>query len=330
MILPLFSGLFAVFALALYVLLDGFDLGVGVLLLLQRDEGLRDRMVYSIMPTWDGNETWLIMAGVTLLAAFPTAYGVLLPALYLPVIAMLLALGLRGVSFEFRYQTVAARKKWDLIFAFGSIVATLMQGVILGALVQGVSVTGDHFSGSVLDVARPFPCLVALLALSGYVVLGAAWLRLKATGELRAFAVRALRISLPLFVGLVACAALAAPQVQAGISATWGTRCVAIIPLGTYFLFVAALLMVTASSSIDLVPFLLALLLIGLFLTIVAVVVYPDIVPFRLTLWEAASSTRSHVFLLVGAVFVTPVILGYTAFAYRVFRGKTPEEGWEA
>src|SRR6201998_1189874 len=134
--LPLLSALFAAFALSLYVLLDGFDLGVGTLLLAQHDEELRDRMVDAIMPTWDGNETWLIMAGVSLLAAFPIAYGVLLPAVYLPLIAMLLALGLRGVSFEFRYQADRDRPLWDRLFGLGSIVAALAQGLFLGGLLR--------------------------------------------------------------------------------------------------------------------------------------------------------------------------------------------------
>src|ERR1700733_5164710 len=155
-LLPLASALFATFALTLYVMLDGFDLGVGALLLAQPDETQRDRMVDAIMPTWDGNETWLIMAGVTLLAAFPIAYGVLLPAFYLPLIAMLLALGLRGVSFEFRYQVDRDRRLWDRVFAVGSIVAALAQGLIAGGLIQGVAVAdGERFAGGVLDVFRP-------------------------------------------------------------------------------------------------------------------------------------------------------------------------------
>ena len=154
--LPLLSALFAAFAITLYVMLDGFDLGVGAMLLAQTDERLRDQMVDSIMPTWDGNETWLIMAGVALLAAFPIAYGVLLPAFYLPLIIMLLALGLRGVSFEFRFQAIGARRFWDLAFGLGSIVAALMQGLIVGGLIQGVTVSGERFGGSVFDVFRPF------------------------------------------------------------------------------------------------------------------------------------------------------------------------------
>src|SRR6202162_2780068 len=145
--LPLLSALFTAFALSLYVLLDGFDLGVGALLLAQSDERLRDRMVDSITPTWDGNETWLIMAGVALLAAFPIAYGILLPAFYLPLIAMLLALGLRGVSFEFRYQGLRGRPAWDAAFSIGSIVAALMQGLIVGGLILGVTIEGERFGG---------------------------------------------------------------------------------------------------------------------------------------------------------------------------------------
>src|ERR1700740_2592180 len=192
--LPLISSLFVALALSLYVLLDGFDLGVGALLLFPPEEKLRDRIVDSITPTWDGNETWLIMAGVGLLAAFPIAYGILLPAFYLPLIAMLLGLGLRGVSFEFRYQVDRRRPIWDLSFGVGSVMAALMQGFIVGGLVQGVAVTDDHFSGSVLDVFQGFPALTALAVLAGYVVLGAGWLHLKATSKLLDFASLSLRI----------------------------------------------------------------------------------------------------------------------------------------
>src|SRR5579872_4015741 len=153
--LPLLSAIFAAFSITMYVLLDGFDLGVGALLLLQPHEASRNHMVDSITPTWDGNETWLIMAGVTLLAGFPIAYGILLPAFYLPLIAMLLALGLRGVSFEFRYQVVKGRRAWDVLFSVGSMVAALMQGCIVGGLIQGVAIDGERFSGSVFDVFQP-------------------------------------------------------------------------------------------------------------------------------------------------------------------------------
>src|ERR1700757_1265805 len=152
--LPLLSACFLAFTLTLYVMLDGFDLGVGILLLFQPANPSRDHMVDSITPTWDGNETWIIMAGVTLLAAFPTAYSILLPAFYLPVIIMLLALGFRGVSFEFRVKSEHYRRRWDIAFALGSLVAAFMQGLILGGLMQGVTVQDQRFAGSVLDVVR--------------------------------------------------------------------------------------------------------------------------------------------------------------------------------
>ena len=219
--LPLLSALFAAFAIALYVMLDGFDLGVGAMLLAQTDEQLRDQMVDSIMPTWDGNETWLIMAGVALLAAFPIAYGVLLPAFYLPLIIMLLALGLRGVSFEFRFQAIGARRFWDLAFGLGSIVAALMQGLIVGGLIQGVTVSGESFGGSVFDVFRPFPVLAAVTILTGYIVLGAGWLHLKATLTLRRFAERGLRVAVPCFAALAVATCAVAVFVQPGVRAAW-------------------------------------------------------------------------------------------------------------
>jgi cytochrome d ubiquinol oxidase subunit II len=327
--LPLLSALFTAFALSLYVLLDGFDLGVGVLLLVQPDERLRDRMVDSIMPTWDGNETWLIMAGVALLAAFPIAYGILLPAFYLPLIAMLLALGLRGVSFEFRYQGLRGRPAWDAAFSIGSIVAALMQGLIVGGLILGVTIEGERFGGSVFDVFHPFALLVAAAVLAGYVVLGAGWLHLKATSALRGFAEQTLRWVTPIFVGIAVAVCIAAVFVQPGIKATWAAHFVPLLLISVLFFIAAGALMRVIGRGSDARPFVLGLVLFALGVVGLGFAIFPDVVPFRLNLWAAASSTLSHVFLLIGAVIVTPVVLAYSAFAYRVFRGKTPEEGWE-
>jgi cytochrome d ubiquinol oxidase subunit II len=328
--LPLLSALFTAFALSLYVLLDGFDLGVGALLLAQSDERLRDRMVDSIMPTWDGNETWLIMAGVALLAAFPIAYGVLLPAFYIPLIVMLLALGLRGVSFEFRYQVEQGRRFWDAAFGVGSIVAALMQGLIVGGLIQGVAVDGERFSGSVFDVFQPFPALNAITLLAGYVLLGAGWLHLKATAPLREFAQRCLRLAAPAFVCLAVATCVTAAWVQPGIRAAWAAHTIALTVICVLFAGTTAALLRAIGGRVDGRPFFLALALFVLGVAGLGFGIFPDIVPFRLTLWAAASSTLSHVFLLVGALIVTPVVLAYSAFAYRTFRGKTPEAGWEA
>jgi cytochrome d ubiquinol oxidase subunit II len=328
--LPLLSALFVAMALAFYVMFDGFDLGVGALLLLQLDETLRDRMVDSITPTWDGNETWLIMAGVGLLAAFPIAYGVLLPAFYLPLIAMLLALGLRGVSFEFRAQTISGRRLWDGVFGAGSVIAALMQGLVVGGLIQGVGVHGERFTGDVLDIFRPFTILVAFAVLTGYVVLGGGWLHLKATAGLRGFSERVLRIATVAFAATSVAVCLAAATVQTGVARAWITHAWPLALISVLFLGGVAALLRTIGSRHDGLPFALGLGLFGLGLAGLGLAIFPDIVPFRLSLWAAAASIQSQNLLLAGASIVTPVVLTYSAFAYWVFRGKTPADGWES
>jgi cytochrome bd ubiquinol oxidase subunit II len=327
--LPLLSALFVAFALTLYVLLDGFDLGVGALLLFQSDQTQRNHMVDSITPTWDGNETWLIMAGVGLLAGFPIAYGILLPAFYLPLTAMLLSLGLRGVSFEFRYQVDIARRIWDVAFGVGSIVAALMQGLIVGALIQGVAVTSDRFSGTVLDVFRPFCVLTAAAVLSGYAVLGAGWLHFKGNAKLQRFAETGLSVGTPLFVGLAVLVCVAAIPVQPRVQAAWAAYPVVLGMITSVFFVVAAILFRSIGRDPAIRPFLLGLILFACGVGGLAIVIFPNIVPFKLSLWDAASATLSHVFMLAGAAVVTPIVLAYSAFAYHVFRGKTPERGWE-
>jgi cytochrome bd ubiquinol oxidase subunit II len=328
--LPLFSGAFAALAIALYVMLDGFDLGVGALLITEPDESLRDQLIDSIMPMWDANETWLVMTGVILLAAFPVAYGILMPAFYLPLIIMLLSLGLRGVSFDFRFQAVGrSRRFWDVAFSLGSIAAASMQGLILGGLFQGVTITGHEFSGSVFDIFHPFPIVTAIAVLAGYVVLGGGWLHLKATAAVRTLAERRLRRATPIFVGLAMATCIAAALVQPGVKAAWAAHFASLITIAVLFFAVSIILMTAIGGQSDILPFLLALLQFALGIAGTVLVIFPDIVPFRLTVWDASSSRLSQVFLLTGAIVVTPVILAYSAFAYSVFRGKTPEKGWE-
>src|ERR1700730_10819158 len=177
--LPLLSALLLVFALTMYVMLDGFDLGVGALLLAQRDEQARNRMVDAIAPTWDGNETWLVLAALTAFAGFPGAYSILVPAFYIPGIVMLLSLGLRGVSFEFRHNSATSRRRWDVVFAGGSLLAALAQGVVVGGLIQGVDTDIDSFGGSPLDTFSPFCVLTGVTVVVGYATLGVGWLSLK-------------------------------------------------------------------------------------------------------------------------------------------------------
>jgi cytochrome d ubiquinol oxidase subunit II len=327
--LPLFSACFMAFALTLYIFLDGFDLGVGILLLFQSDPASRDHMVDSITPTWDGNETWIIMAGITLFAAFPIAYSILLPALYLPIILMLLALGFRGVSFEFRVQTTRHRRKWDVAFAIGSLVAAFMQGLIAGCLIQGIKVRDLRFNGSVLDVFHPLPVISGVTLAVGYTVLGGGWLRLKSNLLLQEFARRSLRVSAPVFAVLFGVACLYAAQIQPGVRSQWALHPIALSCLLGLFAIAAGSLAVLAERVRAAI-----LLILGLFLFVVGIsglawIVFPNIVPFSVSLWDAASSSTSQEFVLMGAIIVTPVVLGYSAFAYWIFRGRTPEKGWE-
>jgi cytochrome d ubiquinol oxidase subunit II len=330
MVLPLLSALFMLFALTMYVMLDGFDLGVGALLLAQREEAVRDRMVDAIAPTWDGNETWLIMAGVTLLAGFPIAYGILLPAFYIPVIVMLLSLGLRGVSFEFRHNSNASRRRWDAVFAGGSLVAALAQGVIVGGLVHGVSVDRNVFVGSPLDTFSAFSILTGVTVVAGYATLGVGWLRLKGEDATRAFA-RKYQRWIPLaFLALTIVTAVSGAIVQPGLGGSWRDHRVALS--FCFFAFACCGLAIAWLASRDdvddRVGFALALAMMLSGMVALGLSLFPNIVPFRISLWSAASNTASHEFVLIGALLATPVILSYTAFAYWVFHGKTPAEGW--
>jgi cytochrome d ubiquinol oxidase subunit II len=316
------------FALTLYVVLDGFDLGVGILLLFQPAISSRNHMVDSITPTWDGNETWIIMAGVTLLAAFPTAYSILLPAFYLPVILMLLALGFRGVSFEFRVQSNRHRHAWDVAFAIGSLIAAFMQGALLGGLVQGVTVQNQQFAGSVLNVFRPLPILSGIALPFGYAVLGGGWLKLKSSLSMQPFATRSILVAAPLFAVLFGMVAMYAGAIQPGVRSRWASHEIAFTCVVGLFTLVTAMLMALAKRSRPALPLLLGLCLFLISMAGVALVLFPDVVPFNLSLWDAASSSTSQQFVLIGAAFVTPVVLAYSAFAYWIFRGRTPDGGW--
>jgi cytochrome d ubiquinol oxidase subunit II len=327
---PLFSASLVAFALTLYVLLDGFDLGVGCLLLFERHERVRDHMMDSITPTWDGNETWLVMAAVVLFAAFPIAYGVLLPALYLPVIVMLLALGVRGVCFEFRTQIQDLRGYWDIVFAVGSAIAALMQGMILGAILQGIDVKGNAFGGRVTEFATPYSFLCGVTVLCAYAILGAGWLRYKGTAILHSFSLRAITTLIPIFVLMFGTASILSLRVQPAIVTVWQQDSLWLGTLVAIMLFNCLWLLSAGRSRSDYYPFLSALVLVAVGVVGLMVIIFPNIVPFRIALWDAASSSLSQIFVLVGACAVIPVVLGYSFFAYWVFRGKTPREGWDA
>src|SRR5882724_1876031 len=277
--LPLVSACFLGFALVLYMILDGFDLGVGILLLFQPAMASRDHMIDSITPTWDGNETWIIMAGVTLLAAFPIAYSILLPAFYLPVILMLLALGFRGVTFEFRVQSKLHRRGWGVAFAVGSLVAAFMQGLVLGGLIQGVKVENQHFAGSVLDVVHPLPIISGLALPFGYAVLGGGWLKLKSSLSLQTFAHRSIRVSAPFFAILFGIASIYA-VIQPSIREKWASHGIALACLVGLFAIISGMLTTMTKKTRPAVPFLLGQFLFVVGISGLALLTFPYIVPF--------------------------------------------------
>jgi cytochrome d ubiquinol oxidase subunit II len=327
--LPLLSAFFAAFSITLYVLLDGFDLGVGALLLLEPNESSRNQMVDSITPTWDGNETWLVMTGVTLLAAFPIAYGILMRAFYVPVTIMVLALGLRGVSFEFRFQIKRYRHFWDAVFSLASIVAACMQGLILGGLIQGVPIHADSFSGTVFDCWRPFPILCAVDVLAAYVVLGACWLNLKTAKLTRSFAEQTLRFTLPAFLILFGIGCLTAARIRSEVRMAWEAHSSSLASIVVLMAMAAVVLFGGIVKRLELQPFVAGLAMVAFGIVGIVILIFPNIIPFRLSLWDASASRLSQVFFLIGAAVVTPMVLTYSAYAYWVFRGKTPENGWE-
>jgi cytochrome d ubiquinol oxidase subunit II len=323
MTLPVLAFLVVIFALVMYVLLDGFDLGVGSLLLTSSDEDERDAMVESIAPVWDGNETWLILLGVTLLAAFPLAYSTVLPTLYLPILVMLMALGFRGVSFEFRFQTTRYRKAWDIAFASGSVVAALCQGLILGAALSGIPAADGHYAGGAFSFLSGFSILSALATVAAYAVLGAGWLHARTTGEVQRKAGRNLRLALASFA-ILACLAAAYMTLNDGpMGVAWHARRMAFILLAVG----AVLLWALEWRSIGKMPVrarVYGIALITVFLVGIVVTVWPYIVPFSITIWEASAPSGSQFLLLIGVAVMLPVVLANGIYVYWTFRREPP------
>ena len=322
-LVPLWTALLGL-AVFYYVVFDGFDLGVGMLYGFMPDPQNRTMMMNSVAPVWDGNETWLVFGGIGLLAAFPLAFAIIIPAVYFPVLMMLLALVFRGVAFEFRFKHPALRRFWDAAFCGGSIVATFAQGVVLGTFIQGFKVDGRQFAGTSLDWVNPFPLAIGVALMFGYGLLGAGWLVLKTGGDLQAWARRVGRICLVAVVAAIVAVSVWTPLTNAAIAQRWFAW--------PDFAFLSPVPIITGLLAIgewfalqrrhELTPFLGA---IGLFLMSfvgIAISLWPMIVPYHYTLWQAASSPSTQAFLMIGTLFLLPVILMYTAWSYWVFRGK--------
>ena len=318
---------FGIFA---YVVMDGFDLGIGILFPNFAVGEERDQAMNSIAPVWDGNETWLVLGGGGLFAAFPLAYAIILPATYPLVIAMLLGLVFRGVAFEFRWRDPGHRGFWDLAFSAGSFVAALTQGMILGAILQGIEVADRAYAGSWFDWLTPYTLLTGLGVVAGYALLGSTWLIWKTEAATQARAYRLAFAATFATLALLGAVSLYTPFLEGQYWTRWFTMpnvlFAAQVPLLTAIL--AGFLVRGLVKQWQLAPFLLSL---GLFLLGMAglgISIWPFVVPDSVTIWDAAAPHRSQVFMLIGVAITMPLILAYTGWAYWVFRGKVGSEGY--
>ncbi len=320
------------FAVFVYIVMDGFDLGLGILYPLFPNKTDRDVIMNSVAPVWDGNETWLVLGGGGLMAAFPLAYAVLMPALYTPVIAMLVGLVFRGVAFEFRWRTTQSeRNLWDLAFTGGSLLATLAQGIALGAILQGVHVEGRHYGGGWWDWLTPFSVLTGLALVVGYALLGATWLIMKTEGELRDKAYHLGWYLLFAMLGAIGAVSIATPFLNIQYTQRWLSwpNIVLTAPVPIAVAGVTVLLLRALANKWDYQPFFLSLALFALSYAGLGISMYPYIVPQSITIWQAAAPENSLRFLLIGVAVLIPLILGYTAWAYWVFRSKVrPGSGY--
>jgi len=322
-LVPLWTVLLGL-AVFYYVVFDGFDLGVGMLHGFVPGEAARATAMNSIAPVWDGNATWLVFGGIGLLAAFPLAFAIIIPAVYFPILIMLLALVFRGVAFEFRFRHPALRRFWDGAFCGGSLVATFAQGVVLGTFIQGFKVEGRQFAVSSFDWLAPFPLATGVALMFGYGLLGACWLILKTEGELQDWARRAAGICLIAVLAAIAGVSIWTPLAHPNIAQRWFSW--------PNIAFLSPVPIITALIALgewealrrrhELTPFLGAIALFLMSFTGIAISLWPMIVPYHYTLWQAASSPNTQAFLLIGTLFLLPVILMYTAWSYWVFRGK--------
>ncbi|CAM3899123.1 cytochrome d ubiquinol oxidase subunit II [Pseudomonas wadenswilerensis] len=323
--LSIIWGVIIAFGLMMYVIMDGFDLGLGILFALIEDSRERDVMMNTVAPVWDGNETWLILGGAALYGAFPLAYAVILEALYLPLVLVLAGLIFRGVAFEFRFKAEAHRRHvWDKAFIGGSIVATFFQGVAIGTYISGIPVVDRQFAGGALDWLAPFPLLCGVGLLLTYALLGSTWLLIKTEGMLESrmrHYSRPLTYLLALVIVLI-CAWTA--WIHADIAQRWlaGSHWMRSLLLAVLAVGAVVMIQKALRKRHSHLPFIGVAGLVFLGYLGLAISIWPNIVPPGISLWQAASPPSSQLFALIGALFIIPVILVYTFWSYHVFRGK--------
>jgi cytochrome d ubiquinol oxidase subunit II len=323
--LPLLWAIIIGFGLMMYVIMDGFDLGIGILFPFVKGREDRDVMVNSVAPVWDGNETWLVLGGAALLAAFPLAYAVILSALYIPILLMLAGLIWRGVAFEFRFKADESHKPfWDKAFTWGSYIATLSQGLALGAFIDGFDVRDGAYVGGLMDWLTPFSLFTGVSLVIAYALLGVTWLVMKTEGLLQT-RMRALGRPTTLAVlVIIALVSLWTPLAHPEVAARWFSlpNLLFFAPVPALVLLVGWLLFRSLRRDSHAAPFLLALMLLFLGYSGLAISLWPNIIPPGISIWDAAGPPQSLGFALVGALLIIPFILAYTAWSYYVFRGK--------
>jgi cytochrome bd ubiquinol oxidase subunit II len=322
--LPMLFALVLAFGVAMYVVMDGFDLGLGVLFPWAPSDADRDAMMNSIAPIWDGNETWLVLGGTLLIAAFPVAYATLLPAFYVPLVVMLFALIFRGLAFEFRFRAERFRFLWDWAFCGGSAVAAFCQGLVLGALIDGVPVEHERFAGAAMGFISGFAVVSGLGVVAGYTLLGAAWLILKTGGTTAEFGRRAARPALLVTLGFVAVISVWTPLTHPQIWQRWFSlpNFLFLWPVPFVTALVAWVIWRSIGSRNEWVPFLFSIALFLLALSGLGISLFPYAVPWQITIWQAASSTPTLEFVGVGVLVIVPIILAYLTYAHWIFRGK--------
>ena len=327
--LPFIWGFIIATAVFLYAALDGFDLGCGIIFPFAPSDKCRDSIMNSIAPFWDGNETWLVLGGGGLFASFPLAYSILMPAFYIPIMLMLLGLIFRGVAFEFRFKASKDHRKiWDVAFHGGSLMAAFMQGIILGNFVQGVEVDGRNFAGGALDWANGFSVIAGLGVVFAYALLGSTWIIMKTNGITQEWARKVASYVLVYVAISMGTISISMPFVEERIIKLWFSMpnffYLLPIPLLTLVGFIR--LWLDLRSKRETRPFVTTLILFFLGYLGLGISLYPWIVPFKFTIWQAAASSTSQSILLIGTAIFLPIILCYTAYSYYIFRGKTSSD----
>ncbi len=323
--LALIWAVIILFGIMMYVVMDGFDLGIGILFPFFPRTADRDVMVNTVAPVWDGNETWLVLGGAGLLAAFPLAYAVVLSAFYLPIILMLVGLIFRGVAFEFRFKArPGTRRLWDHAFAVGSMVASCAQGMVLGSFVQGVPVRDSAYAGAAFDWVTPFSLFTGLGLMVAYALLGATWLLIKTEGALQQRMRALARPLLWALLGVIAAISLWTPFIAENIARRWFSfpNIIWFSPVPLLVALCGYAMLRALARGAEIQPFLLTLGLVFLGYTGLGISLWPNVIPHSVSIWEAAAPPQSMGFALVGALLIVPIVLMYTVWSYWVFRGK--------